>query len=186
MTKVIRKPSTALYPVPAILASCGVDDRINIITLAWVGTMCSNPPLIGIGVRPIRYSYGLIQEHPAFVINLPRADQVRWVDYCGMVSGRDVDKWAACDFTPVPTEEIGVPLIAECPVNIPCRVQQVLSLGAHEFFIGEVLSVHVDEALLDEKGSLDIEKAEPFAYLNGDYRRVGELLGTIGYSKKTS
>lgn len=186
MTKVTRKPTTALYPLPAVLVSCGTEDRTNIITLAWVGTLCSSPPLIGIGVRPNRYSHGLIQEAGAFVVNLPRADQVRWVDYCGTVSGRNEDKWAACGFTPVVTQETEVPLIAECPVNIPCRVQQVLSLGAHDLFVGEVLAVHMDEAVLDDQGELDMEKAQPFAFLKGDYRRVGELLGTIGYSKKKS
>ena len=184
MAKVIRKPTTALYPVPAVLVSCGAGGRANIITLAWVGTLCSEPPLVGIGVRPSRYSHGLIEETGEFVINVPSAEQVRWVDHCGVVSGRDEDKWAACGFTPAPAAEVQVPLIAECPVNIECRVQRVLSLGSHDLFIGQVVAVQVDEAVLDERGRFDFAQARPFAFLNGEYRQIGELLGTFGYSKK--
>jgi flavin reductase (DIM6/NTAB) family NADH-FMN oxidoreductase RutF len=184
MAKVTRKPTTVLYPVPAVLVSCGTDQRANIITLAWVGTLCSEPPLVGIGIRPGRYSHGLIKRVGEFVVNLPDATQTRWVDYCGMVSGRDVDKWAACGFTPAPASEVQVPVIAECPVNIECRVRQILSLGSHDLFIGEVAAVQVDEAMLDGRGRLDFAKAKPFAYVNGEYWQVGERLGTYGYSKK--
>ncbi|MDY7078442.1 MAG: flavin reductase family protein [Chloroflexota bacterium] len=184
MAKVTKKPTTVLYPVPAVLVSCGIGQRANIITLAWVGTLCSEPPLLGIGVRPGRYSHGLIKEVGEFVVNLPDVEQVRWVDYCGMVSGRDEDKWAACGFTPAPAMEVQVPVIAECPVNIECRVQQVLSLGSHDLFTGEVLAVQMDEAVLDERGRLDLAKAKPFAFLGREYRQVGGQLGTFGYSKK--
>jgi len=184
MTKVTKKPTTVLYPVPAVLVSCGSGERANIITLAWVGTLCSKPPLVGISVRPSRYSHGLIEETSEFVINLPSAEQVRWVDHCGVVSGRDEDKWAACDFTPAPATEVQAPIIAECPVNIECRVRQTLSLGSHDLFISEVVAVQVDETVLDERGRIDLTKARPFAFLNGEYRQVGELLGRIGYSKK--
>jgi flavin reductase (DIM6/NTAB) family NADH-FMN oxidoreductase RutF len=184
MAKVTKRPGTVLYPVPAVMVSCGVGEQANIITLAWVGTLCSDPPLVGIGVRPSRYSHGLIQGVGEFVVNLPDASQVKWVDYCGMVSGRDEDKWAACGFTPAAAAEVQVPLIAECPVNIECRVQQVLSLGSHDLFIGQVVTVHMDEAVLDERGRLDFIKARAFAYLNGEYRRVEERLGTHGYSKR--
>ena len=184
MTKIIKKPTTILYPIPAVMVSCGTGSQANIITLAWVGTLCSQPPLVGISVRPSRHSHGLIREAAEFVVNLPDADQVRWVDYCGVVSGRDVDKWAACGFTPAPATEVQTPLIAECPVNIECRVRRTLSLGSHDLFIGEVLAVQVDEAVLDEHGRIDFAKARPFAFLNGEYRQVGELLGRIGYSKK--
>ncbi len=184
MAKVARRPATILYPVPAVLVSCGTGQRANIVTLAWAGTLCSEPPLLGIGVRPGRHSHGLIKKVGEFVVNLPAATQVKWVDYCGMVSGRDVDKWAACGFTPAPASEVQVPVIAECPVNIECRVQQVLSLGSHDLFIGEVVAVQVDESVLDERGRLDFNKATAFAYVNGEYRQVGELLGTYGYSRK--
>jgi len=184
MSKVMKKPATVLYPVPAVLVSCGTGQQANIITLAWVGTLCSEPPLVGIGVRPSRHSHGLIEEVGEFVVNLPDASQVKWVDYCGVVSGRDEDKWAACGFTPAPATEVRVPLIAECPVNIECRVRQTLSLGSHDLFIGEVVAVQMDEAVLDERGHLDFAKARPFAFLNGEYRQVGGLLGTFGYSRK--
>ena len=184
MTKVTKIATTALYPVPAAMVSCGTGDQANIITLAWVGTLCSEPPLVGIGVRPSRHSHGLIKEAGEFVVNLPSAGQARWVDYCGVVSGRDVDKWAACGFTPAPASKVQVPLIAECPVNIECRLQQTLSLGTHDLFIGQILAVQMDEAVLDERGRLDVAKAEPIAYVGDEYRRIGDILGTHGYSKK--
>jgi flavin reductase (DIM6/NTAB) family NADH-FMN oxidoreductase RutF len=184
MAKVIKRPTTVLYPVPAVLTSCGTGAQANIITLAWAGTLCSKPPLVGIGVRKSRYSYGLIEEVGEFVLNLPNADQVKWVDYCGMVSGRNEDKWTACGFTQAPAAEVQVPIIAECPVNIECRVQQILPLGSHHLFIGEAVAMQMDEAVLDERGRLDFTKVEPFAFLIQEYRRVGELLGTFGYSKK--
>jgi len=184
MTKATKKATTVLYPVPAILVSCGIGDQANIITLAWVGTLCSEPPLVGIGVRPGRHSHGLIKAVGEFAVNLPGVEQARWVDYCGVVSGRDVDKWAACGFTRAPATQVQVPLIAECPVNIECRVRQTLSLGSHDLFIGEILAVQMDEAVLNEQGRLDIAKARPFAFLNGEYRQIGELLGTFGYSRR--
>jgi len=182
MTKVIKKPTTALYPVPAVLVSCGVGKQANIITLAWVGTLCSKPPLMGIGVRPSRHSHGLIEKNGEFVINLPRAEQAELVDHCGVVSGRDEDKWAACGFTQAPAAEVQVPLIAECFVNIECRLQQTLSLGSHDLFIGEIVAVQMDEAVLNEKGQLDFTQAKPFAFLIREYRQIGGQLGTFGYS----
>ena len=184
MAKVTKKATTALYPVPAVLVSCGTGAWCNIITLAWVGTLCSNPPLIGIGVQPVRYSHRLIREIGEFVINLPSADQARVVDYCGVVSGRDVDKWAACGLARAPAVKVKVPLIAQCPVNIECRVRQTLPLGTHDLFIGEVVAVQADETVLDDRGVLDLDKAKPLAFANGEYRRVGELLGTFGFSKR--
>ena len=184
MGKVTRKPGTVLYPLPAVLVSCGTGREANIITLAWVGTLCSGPPLLGIGVRPNRHSHGLIVEEGEFVVNLPRAEQVKWVDYCGVVSGRDEDKWAACGFTPAAASQVEVPLIAECPVNIECRLHQTISLGTHDLFIGQVVAVQMDEDVLDVRGHLDLAKASPFAYLNGEYRQVGDVLGTFGYSKR--
>ena len=184
MAKVAKKATAALYPVPAVLVSCGTGEWSNIITLAWVGTLCSDPPLIGIGVQPRRYSHRLIREIGEFVINLPSADQIVWVDHCGVVSGRDVDKWSACGFARAPALKVRVPVIAQCPVNIECRVRQTLSLGTHDLFIGEVVAVQADDAVLDEQGLLDLEKAKPVAYLNGEYRRVGELLGVHGFSKQ--
>jgi flavin reductase (DIM6/NTAB) family NADH-FMN oxidoreductase RutF len=177
--KVIKPGSTTLYPVPAVLVSCGWEQP-NIITLAWVGTLCSEPPSVGIGVRPERYSHALIAETGEFVVNLPRADQVNVVDYCGQVSGRDVDKWTACSLTPTPASKIRTPLIAECPVALECRVSQQLTLGVHDLFVGEVLAVQVDKEALTEHGRLDYERLQPLAYVGGHYWRLGELLGRYG------
>ena len=177
--KAIRPGSTALYPVPAVLVSCGIE-KPNIITLAWVGTLCSDPPSLGIGVRPERFSHHLIEEAGEFVVNIPRADQVGVVDYCGQVSGREVDKWAACGLTRAPAHKISTPLIAECPVSLECRVTQRLTIGVHDLFIGEVLTVQVDEEVLTERGHIDYEKAQPLAYAGGYYWQVNELLGRHG------
>lgn len=184
MTKVTRSPTTALYPVPAVLVSCGVGSQANIITLAWAGTLCSDPPMVGIGVRPSRHSHELIKEVGEFVVNLPTAEQVEWVDYCGTVSGRDENKWDVSGFTPISGTEVVVPLIVECPVNIECRLERTLSLGSHDLFIGRVVAVQMDEAVVDDRGRPDIAKASPLAYVNGDYRRVGEALGTYGFSRR--
>jgi flavin reductase (DIM6/NTAB) family NADH-FMN oxidoreductase RutF len=177
--KTTKPGSTALYPVPAVLVSCGIE-RPNIITLAWVGTFCSDPPSLGIGVRPERHSHRLIAEAGEFVVNLPGAGQVGVVDYCGQVSGRDVDKWAACGLTPAPAHSVRVPLIAECPIAMECRVSQQLSLGTHDLFIGEVLAVQADDTVLGDRGKVDYAQADLLAYVGGFYRRLGALLGRFG------
>jgi flavin reductase (DIM6/NTAB) family NADH-FMN oxidoreductase RutF len=155
-------------------------EQPNIITLAWVGTVCSDPPAVGIAVRPERFSHQLIIQDGEFVVNLPRADQLGIVDYCGHVSGRDVDKWAACGITPVPASKVRTPLIAECPVALECRVSHRLELGAHDLFIGEILAVQIDDDILTAKGHIDHEKAQPLAFGGGYYWKVGELLGRYG------
>lgn len=177
--KAIKPGSTALYPVPAVLVSCGIE-KPNIITLAWVGTVCSDPPSLGIGVRPERFSHHLIREAGEFVVNIPRADQVAVVDYCGQVSGRDVDKWAACSLTQAPAHRISTPLIAECPVSLECRVTQHLTLGVHDLFIGEIVAVQADEEVLTDRGHIDYQKAQPLAYAGGYYWQVGAPLGRYG------
>ncbi len=184
MAKQIREPGTYLYPLPVVLISCGVGDQANIVTLSWVGTLCSTPPMIGIGVRPSRYSHYLIQAAGEFVVNLPTAEQAHAADTCGRVSGKDVDKWAACGFTRAPGVQVQVPLIAECPVNIECRLRHTVPLGSHDLFIGEVVAVHVDEAVLDEEGRVDFARLAPFLYTGRDYRRLGERLAPVGFSVK--
>lgn len=139
---------------------------------------------MGIGVRPSRHSHGLLKDVGEFVTNLPTVEQVRQVDHCGMVSGHDEDKWSACGFTSAPAAQVQVPLIAECPVNIECRISRTLSLGSHDLFIGEVVAVQMDERVLDDRGCLDIARAAPLAFANSAYWRVGDLLGTFGYSRK--
>ena len=180
MAKLVKRPSTVLYPVPAVLVTCGTGDQANIITLAWVGTICSDPPMVGISIRPSRHSHDLISQAGEFVVNIPTADLVAQVDYCGQVSGRDVDKWAACGFTPEPGSAVATPLIAQCPVNLECELARIIPLGAHDLFVGEIVAVQLDEAILDDRGRIDYTKARPFAYLGGQYRGIGEFLGQYG------
>jgi flavin reductase (DIM6/NTAB) family NADH-FMN oxidoreductase RutF len=177
--KVLKPGSTALNPVPAVLVSCGTEQP-NIITLAWVGTVSSDPPSVGIAVRPQRYSYGLIVEAGEFVVNLPSSDQVGVVDYCGQVSGREVDKWAACGLTPLPPAKIHTPIIGECLLALECRVTQQVPLGAHDLFIGEVVAVQADDRALDARGRVDYGAVSLLTYVGGYYHRVGERLGRFG------
>lgn len=166
-------PSTILYPVPAVLVTCGdMSGEKNAITLAWVGTASSEPPCIAIGVRPTRYSYGLIQRYGDFVVNLPRADQIGLLEYCGSVSGRAEDKFAKAGLTPVKSENVRAPIVAEFPVNIECKVKTRIPLGSHDLFIGEVLGVQADPDVLTE-GELDPAKMDPIAYFRGMYYRLG-------------
>lgn len=184
MVKTLHAPSTALYPVPAIMATCGSWERPNIITLAWVGTLNSSPPNIGISVRPTRFSYDLLKDSGEFIVNVPTADLLRVTDYCGNVSGRNVDKFAETGLTAERGQVVNVPLIAECPLNIECQVTQTIPLGSHELFIGKVVAVHMSEELLDSKGNLDLTRADPIAYGGGKYWQVGSLLGMHGFSVK--
>lgn len=185
MTRVIKRPSTVLYPVPVTLVTC-VDPagKPNIITLAWVGTVCSSPPMVGIGVRPGRYSHDLIRDTGEFVVNLPGANLVEVADYCGTVSGANVDKFQAAGLTPLPASQVRPPLIAECPVSLECKVTQSLSLGAHTLFLGEIVAVQMDESVLNEAGRLDVRLAHPLAYVTGEYWSLSEKLGTYGFAKK--
>ncbi len=184
MAKISKRPSTYLYPVPVVLVTCGTK-KPNIITLAWVGTVCSDPPMVGIGVRPGRYSHDLIEETGEFVINIPGEDLLEVTDRCGHVSGRDVDKFATFGLTAEPASEVKTALVAECPVNMECKVVQKISLGAHDLFLGEIVAVHVDEAVLDEKRRrVDYGKAKPFVLTFADYRGLSEPIGTYGYSVK--
>lgn len=176
-----------LYPLPVVMVSVAdKDGHNNIITIAWAGTVCSNPPMVSISVRPERYSYDIIKETKEFVINLTTKDLTYATDYCGVKSGRDVDKFKEMGLTALPGKEVKAPLIAESPVNIECKVTQVIPLGSHDMFLAEVVAVHVDEKYMDEKGKFHLDKAEPIAYSHGDYLATGELLGTFGYSVKKS
>lgn len=175
MSKTIRPGSTALFPVPAVLVTCGVE-RPNIITLAWAGTVCSKPPMVGIAVRPERHSHHLLRTGGEFVVNLPTTLQVEAVDRCGTVSGRDHDKFALCGLTAVPASRVRVPLIGECPIHLECVVRQVVSLGTHDLFLGEVVAVQVDEALVGPAGGIAYDRADLLCYLGGEYHAVGERL----------
>lgn len=174
-----------LYPLPAVLVSAADGKgRDNLITIAWAGTVCTNPPMVSVSVRPERYSYAMLKETREFVINLTTEDLAFATDYCGVRSGRDEDKFASLGLHREKASRVKAPLLAEAPVNIECRTEQVLELGSHHMFVARVLAVHVDERLLDEKGKLHLEKSRPIVYSHGEYYGLGEMLGTFGYSVK--
>lgn len=185
MGKITFKPGNMLYPLPVVMVS--VADKkgnSNIITVAWAGTVCTNPPMVSISVRPSRYSYHMLMETGEFVINLTTRDLVYATDYCGVKSGKDVDKWKEMKLTPVPSKEVSVPAIKESPVNIECKVAKVESFGSHDVFTANVVAVHVDEAYMDEKGSFHLTQANPIVYSHGEYYDLGKKLGKFGYSIK--
>ena len=183
MGKQSWKAGNMLNPVPAVMVSVADrENRPNIITVAWAGTVCTNPPMVSISVRPSRHSYHIIEETGEFVINLTTAELVKTCDYCGVVSGRDVDKFAQTGLTPMPVEHVHAPAIAESPVNIACRVVESRPLGSHTMFLAEVLGVTVDDAYLDESDRLHINDAGLVMYSHGEYFSLGEKLGKFGYS----
>lgn len=184
MVKIIKKPGTYLYPIPAVLVTCGPPDGPNIITLAWVGTVCSDPPMVGISIRPSRYSHGLVKQYGEFAVNLPTADLAMVIDYCGIVSGRKIDKFSAVSLTPAPAKAISTVIIAECPVNIECKVTQTLSLGTHDLFLAEIVNVQADEDILDAHGEIDLSKANPLVYGSHHYWGLGQMLGRHGFGAK--
>lgn len=179
-------PCTMLCPVPAVMVSCrGVkaEDKPNIITIAWAGTVNSGPPMVSVSIRKERYSHALVKESGEFVVNLVDAPNCKALDFCGVRSGRDVDKFERCHLTPMPALNMCyAPAIAECPAYLSCKVRQVLELGSHDMFIGEVVGVQVRDDLFAQDGSLHLEKAGLVAYNHGVYQRTAEVLGFFGYS----
>lgn len=185
MGKQIWKPGNMVYPLPAVMVSCArPGERPNIITVAWTGTVCTNPPMAYISVRPERYSYDIIKETGEFVINLTTKKLARAADYCGVRSGRDVDKFQEMRLTPVEAKEVGAPLIGESPVNIECAVTDILELGSHHMFLAKITTVHVDDSYMDEKGKFELNRTGLIAYSHGEYLELGKPLGTFGYSVK--
>ncbi len=183
MAKINFKPGNMIYPLPAVMVSCGdINGTSNILTVAWTGTICTNPPMAYISVRPERYSYDLIKDSKEFVINLTNEDLIRATDYCGVRSGKDTDKWKDCHLTPVPADTVKCPLIDEAPVNIECKVKEIKELGSHHMFIADVTAVHVDDSYMDERNSFHLEYARLIAYSHGTYFSLGKKLGTFGYS----
>lgn len=182
--KVSWKGSTLLGPVPAVLIGCGDNRRFrfNLITVAWAGTVCSEPPQLSISIRKERYSYGAIDTIGDFTVNIPDADMVENLDLCGVISGRDGDKFSRGGLTPLAAEKVNAPIVAEAPLVLECRVNRKLELGSHDMFIADILNIQVSENLLDDKGKLDIKKADLIAYAHGAYFRLGEALGTFGFS----
>lgn len=184
--KIQRRPAPMLLPLPVVMVSvAGTEgDEPDIVTPAWAGTVCSAPPMVSISLRPVGHAYSLLQRSHEFVVNVPRASQVREVDLCGSVAGRDSDKFAACGFHAIPSARVSAPLIAECPINIECVTRHRLSLGAHDLLIGEILAVHYDEELHDSRGRLQLGRVEGLAYLNGEYWSLGAKLGSHGFTRK--
>ena len=183
MSKQQWKPSTMLYPVPAVMVTCADrEGKANIITLAWAGTVNSDPPMLSISVRKERYSHVLIRDSGEFVVNLTTKKLAFAADYCGVKSGRDVDKFKEMKLTPEAAFKVGVPLIKESPVNLECVVKQVLELGSHDLFIAEIVGVNVEEKLLDANGRLDLERAELICFSHGEYWSLDEPLGYFGFS----
>lgn len=197
MAKQSWKPGNMLYPLPAVMVSCQSKDandphctkpelagKPNIITVAWAGTVCTNPPMVSISVRPERYSYHIIEESKEFVINLTTEQLVKATDFCGVRSGRDIDKFKEMHLTPQPSSHISAPGIAESPVNIECRVREILPLGSHSMFLADVVGVTIDDSYMDEKGKFELNSTGLVTYSHGEYFLLGKKLGTFGYSVK--
>lgn len=182
--KIVKKPFVALRPVPVVLVSCGHGEQANIITIAWTGILCSNPPHVGIGVRPNRHSHGLIQQTGEFVVNVPGEGLLGEAEYCGFVSGRDVAKFDTSGLTPVPGSAIQTPIIAEAPINLECKLAHTLPLGSHDLFVGEVVAVQLSADLLDERGRVDNGKLKPILFAGDEYWGLGALLGRWGSTRK--
>lgn len=182
MSKTIWKPGTFIYPIPAVMVTCGTMEKSNIITIAWTGILNTNPALVYISVRPTRYSYNLIKEQGEFVINLTNEKLVRATDWCGVRSGAQYDKFKETNLTKEKCEFVKCPRIKESPVSIECKVKEVRELGSHHMFVAEVLSIDADEKYIDEKGAFDISKCDLISYCNGGYYSMGKKLGKFGYS----
>jgi flavin reductase (DIM6/NTAB) family NADH-FMN oxidoreductase RutF len=183
--KVEKSPWAALFPCPVVLVTCvDSEGNPNIITLAWAGIACSDPPILSLGIRPHRYSYELIQDAGEFVVNIPTVDILKETDYCGMVSGKNVDKFSKTGLTPEPAEKVKPPLIRECPANIECILRKKIPLGVHHLLLGEIVSVHLDQNALNKQEKLDFNKIAPFVYNQGEYWSLNKKIGTYGFTKK--
>ena len=186
--KIERKPSTALLPTPVVLLSVAGHgkEKANIITLAWVGTVCSAPPMLSVAIRPSRHSHGLVNAAREFVVNIPRADQLEAVDAAGVWSGVEHDKFKELGFTARPANQVAAPLIEECPINIECVVRHQLALGAHDLYIAEIVAVQYDEELIDSRGRLKTAQLEAMAFVAGEYWSLGQRLGSYGQAAKAA
>jgi len=178
------KPGTLIYPLPAVLISCGsTPEEFNMLTVSWTGTICSNPPMCYVSIRPERHSYEIIKKNMAFVINLTTLDLAFATDWCGVKSGKNFDKFKEMNLTPVLSDKVAAPYVAESPVNIECRVTEIKPLGSHDMFIAEVVGIKASERFIDPKTkALDLKRTVPIAYLHGKYYTVGEFIGKFGFS----
>ncbi len=178
------KPGNMIYPLPAVLVSCGSElSEYNVLTVAWVGTLCTNPPMCYISVRPERYSYPIIQKNMEFVINLTTKDMAYATDWCGVRSGKDYNKFEEMKLTPGKAEVVKAPIVEESPVSIECRVKEIIPLGSHHMFVAEVVNVQADDCYLDkDSGRFELASADPLVYLHGGYFELGEKIGKFGWS----
>ena len=182
MSKVMWKPGTFLYPLPAVMISCGTMEKSNIITVAWTGILNTNPAKVYISVRPTRYSYNLIKENREFVINLTNKQLAKATDWCGVKTGAKVDKFKEMKLHKEKANFLKCPMIKESPVSVECRVTEIKELGSHHMFVADVLAINADEKYIDEKGAFDISKCDLIAYSNGHYYSLGKKIGKFGYS----
>ncbi len=182
MAKVQWKAGTFIYPIPAVMVSCGTMEKSNIITVAWTGIINTNPAMCYISVRPERHSYNIIKENGEFVINLTTEKLAYATDWCGVKSGKDVDKFKEMKLTKESAYFVKAPLIKESPVSVECKVKQIVPLGSHDMFVAEILSIDADEKYIDEKGAFDISKCNLIAYANGGYYPLSDKVGKFGFS----
>ncbi len=182
MAREVFRGGTLLSPLPPALVTVGDAEKNNIITVAWTGILCSNPPVTYISVRPTRYSHSFLGVGAEFVIHLPSASQAKKVDYCGIYTGAKVNKAEKCGFTLIPSTRVATPTISDCPLALECRVTQVIPLGSHDMFMADILAVTADDSLMDEAGKLHMERAELCAYCHGEYYALGRRLGKFGFS----
>lgn len=184
MSKVSFKPGTMIYPLPAVMVSCGeTPEKYNIITIGWVGTICSEPPMCYISIRKSRLSHEIISKTKSFVINLTTKELAKATDWCGVKSGRDFDKFKEMELTPIKASVVNAPMIMESPLNIECEVVEIKELGSHDMFIAKVVNINADDKLINPKtNSFELEKANLLAYSHGKYYTIGEKLGFFGYS----
>ncbi|MEI3395364.1 MAG: flavin reductase family protein [Clostridia bacterium] len=182
MGKIVWKPGTFLYPIPAVMVSCGTMEKSNIITVAWTGIINTNPAMVYISVRPTRYSYNLIKNQKEFVINLTTKNLVKATDWCGVKTGAKVDKFKEMKLHKEKASIVKCPMIQESPVSVECKVKQIKNLGSHTMFIAEVVAINADEKYIDDKGAFDITKCDLIAYANGNYMALGKKVGKFGFS----
>ena len=182
MGKVTWKPGTFLYPLPAVMVSCGTIEKSNIITVAWTGILNTNPAMVYISVRPTRYSYKLIKEQGEFVINLTNKELARATDWCGVRTGEKIDKFREMNLHKEKSKFVKCPMIKESPVSVECKVKEIKELGSHHVFVAEVLAINADEKYIDESGAFDISKCDLIAYSNGHYYTLGKKIGKFGFS----
>lgn len=183
--KILNKLNISPLPEPTVLVTVRTEDKNpNIITVAWTGVFSHSPAIVYIAVNPARYSHSMLKESMEYVINIPSENLAKITDYCGIVSGKNVNKFEETNLTPIAAAVVKAPLIVECAVNIECKVKDILNYGSHDLFVGEIVAVHYNEEVIKDDGTPDLEKIRPYGYSFGEYRSMGKKLGVAGYSKR--